>query len=71
MNLQLKIEILRSGKSQLWLARQCGISEAQLSKIVGGWVEPPGELKRRIAGALGVSVGCIFRANSEVQNAGI
>ena len=60
MNLLLKTKILASGKPQLWLARKVEISEAQLSKIVGGWVEPCEELKRKIANALGCGVEEVF-----------
>jgi transcriptional regulator with XRE-family HTH domain len=60
MNLALKTRILASGKSQILLAREIGISEPRLSKIVGGWVEPCAELKARIASALGCSVEDLF-----------
>ncbi len=53
MNVALKIKVLESGKRQIQIAREIGISEPQLSKIVMGWVEPCEELKRRIAKALG------------------
>lgn len=52
MNIALKMKILTSGKCQLWLARRVGVSEATLSKIVGGWRNPPPELQARIARAL-------------------
>jgi DNA-binding XRE family transcriptional regulator len=60
VNLSLKTKILASGKPQLWLAREVKISEAQLSKIVGGWVEPRMELKKKIAKVLGCGVADIF-----------
>jgi len=60
MNLALKIRILASGKSQILLAREIGISEPQLSKIVGAWVKPCDELKKKIARALGCRVEEIF-----------
>ena len=49
MSLTLKTRILASGKSQIFLAREIGISEPQLSKIVMGWVNPRKELQKKIA----------------------
>jgi DNA-binding XRE family transcriptional regulator len=60
VNLSLKTKILASGKTQLWLAREIGISEPQLSKIVKGWIDPPEELKMKIAGALCCGVQEVF-----------
>ena len=60
MNLKLKTRILASGKSQIFLAREIGISEPQLSKIVGNWVDPCDETKEKIAKALNCQVGDIF-----------
>jgi len=60
MNLALKTRILASGKSQISLARKIGISEPQLSKIVGGWVEPSEKLKEKIARALGCGLEEVF-----------
>lgn len=60
MNIELKTRILASEKSQLWIAREVGISEAQLSKIVRGWICPTDNLKKKIADVLGCEVGKIF-----------
>ena len=60
MNLPLKFHILASGKSQISLAREIGISEPRLSKIVGGWVTPDLKVKTRIAEALGCTVEDLF-----------
>jgi DNA-binding XRE family transcriptional regulator len=60
MNLALKTRILASGKSQILFAREIGISEPQLSKIVGGWIDPCEETKRKIAKILNCEVNDIF-----------
>ena len=60
MNLLLKICILASRKSQILLAREIGISEPQLSKIVQGWVDPCPALREQIARALKCRVEEIF-----------
>jgi len=60
MNLALKTRILASGKSQILLAHEIGISEPRLSKIVMGWIEPCEDLKRKIAKALTCNMEEIF-----------
>ena len=65
MNSQLKLKILESGRPQIGLAKDLGISEAWLSRIVKGWVEPDEELKKKIAGVLGCRVDEIFSMGDE------
>jgi len=60
MNIPLKIKILESGISQFQLARTVGISDTHLSKIVNGWIIPPGDLKSSIAQAIGCNPSDIF-----------
>jgi DNA-binding XRE family transcriptional regulator len=60
MNIPLKIKILESGISQFQLARTVGISDTHLSKIVNGWITPPGDLKSSIAKAIGCNPSDIF-----------
>jgi DNA-binding XRE family transcriptional regulator len=60
MNLILKTRILKSERPQVALARDVGITESCLSKIVNGWIEPKHELKGKIALALGCDVSDIF-----------
>ena len=60
MNITLKIKILESGISQFQLARILGISDANLSKIVNGWINPPGYIKSSIAKAIGCDPSDIF-----------
>lgn len=60
MNSKLKLKILESGRPQIGLAKDLGISEAWLSRIVKGWVDPDQELKGKIAELLGGTVGELF-----------
>ena len=60
MNFPLKTKILASGKSQVLLARELQVSEAQFSRIVNGWLDPCEELKRKIACALQCPASEIF-----------
>ena len=60
MNLELKTKILKSGKPQVALAREIGIPEPRLSRIVQGWVIPSEEIKKKLARALVCDVRDIF-----------
>ena len=60
MNLELKTQILKSGKPQVALAREIGIAEPHLSRIVQGWVEPTEDIKRKIAKVLGCQIEELF-----------
>ena len=64
MNETLKIAILRSGKTQIGLARQLGISESRLSRIVNGWDYPNPVEQHDIAEALGIPLHILF---SDIQ----
>jgi hypothetical protein len=55
MRIPLKLEILRSGKSQRKLSRETEISEDRLSEIVNGWIDPRDDERRRLTEALGCS----------------
>jgi DNA-binding XRE family transcriptional regulator len=70
MNLALKTRILASGKSQIMLAREIGISEPQLSKVVGGWVRPDPKVKTKIAEVLGCGVEDICFDSSSPSTGG-
>ena len=65
MNLKLKTKILESGNPQIALARDIGIAEPILSKIVNGWIDPKGSEKRKIAEVLNCEVEEIFPENGE------
>ncbi|HUV58812.1 MAG TPA: helix-turn-helix transcriptional regulator [Desulfatiglandales bacterium] len=68
MNYDLKMKVLQSGKSQIALAKEIGISEPYLSKIVNGWIEPKDELKTEIAKVLNCKVIDIFPENGGPKN---
>jgi transcriptional regulator with XRE-family HTH domain len=49
----LKIAILRAGKTQRQIAFETGVSENRLSTLVNGWREPRSDERERLARALG------------------
>jgi len=62
MNLNLRLAILASPlRTQVRLARQAGIGEGRLSKIVNGWITPTERERQAIAEALGRPAGELFR----------
>ena len=50
--LDLKLKILKQGKTQRQLAYQIGIPESRLSEILNGWRSPTTEQIRRLEAAL-------------------
>lgn len=60
MNLKLKTKILESGKPQIALAKEIGIPEPILSKVVNGWIDPKADLRNKIAQALNCQTEEIF-----------
>jgi transcriptional regulator with XRE-family HTH domain len=60
MNTFLKMKILESGKPQILVSREAGISETYLSRIVKGWNEPGTNIRLRLAEVLGCDVEDIF-----------
>lgn len=68
MNLALKTKILESKKPQIAIAKEIGIPESHLSKIVNGWVDPGDELKNAIAGAIGCKTTEIFSFEKEISD---
>ena len=55
MNVELKLAILKTGKSQRQIAAETGIPESRLSLLVRGWAQPrPNELEElaRVLGRL-------------------
>ena len=69
MNLKLKTKVLESGKPQIWLAHNIGISESWLSKIVMGWVIASPRIKNDIAQLLNCRVEEIF-GNESISETG-
>ena len=60
MNIELKTRIIKKGLSQLKVARDAGVSDSYLSKVINGWVDPPDEIKARLANVLGCNIKEIF-----------
>ena len=60
MNLMLKSRILAKGLSQIQIARDLGLSDSYISKVVNGWVTPSEDLKERLAHLLDCPVSEIF-----------
>ena len=52
MRLNLKIAILKAGKSQRQLGAETEIPETRLSQIIQGWVQPTQREQAAIAAAL-------------------
>lgn len=60
MIIGLKMAILRSGRSQWEIARDIGISETRLSRILRGRVEVRDEEREALARILGATMGELF-----------
>lgn len=66
MNLNLRVAILRSLRTQTRLAHVTGIPEWRLSRIVNGWQEPTPAEQQLIANAVGVQREPLFAASDSV-----
>ncbi len=60
MNVQLKMKLVRSGRTQIQIAHELGVSDSFLSKVVHGWIDPPEDFKSRLARVLGCKASEIF-----------
>jgi transcriptional regulator with XRE-family HTH domain len=60
VNVRLKSKMLEKGVSGFELARKVGISDSQFSRMVRGWIDPPDEIKIKLAEVLGYQVQEIF-----------
>ena len=60
MRTQLKTAMLESGKAQYMIAREAGMSETRLSRIVMDRLEPTGPERRRLARVLKVAEEALF-----------
>jgi transcriptional regulator with XRE-family HTH domain len=56
----LKLQLFRSSVRQNFLARQVGIDESILSKIIHGYREPSKEQRQLLANYLGVEESWLF-----------
>ena len=55
MNLNVKIAILNTGKTQAEIARELKIHQSRLSNIVNGWIKPKENERRTLSNYLGIS----------------
>ena len=49
MNIKLKLKILENYPSQVAFARDIGINDTELSKLIRGWRDPKPELREIMA----------------------
>jgi transcriptional regulator with XRE-family HTH domain len=59
-NVRLKLRMLETGITGYDLARRVGVSDSQFSRIVRGWIDPPLQMKNKLAEALGCQVQEVF-----------
>jgi transcriptional regulator with XRE-family HTH domain len=64
----LKLHIFRLGLRQNYLARELGIPDAVLSKIIHGYKEPRAEERRRLAEFLHVDENWLFEKYEPAKN---
>jgi transcriptional regulator with XRE-family HTH domain len=68
VNIRLKTKIIERGLSQLRVARDAGVSDSYLSKVINGWLDPSNEIKARLASVVGCTVEEIFpQVNETVE----
>jgi transcriptional regulator with XRE-family HTH domain len=56
----LKLQLFRSAVRQNFLARELGIDESILSKIIHGYREPSPEQRQKLSGYLGAEESWLF-----------
>jgi transcriptional regulator with XRE-family HTH domain len=64
----LKLQLFRSAVRQNFLARELGIDESILSKIIHGYREPSPEQRQRLSGYLGVEESWLFEKYENASN---
>lgn len=67
----LKLAIFKRGLRQNYLARELGINEAILSKIIHGYREPSETVRHTLAGFLGFEEGWLFEKYETHPDEGI
>jgi len=65
----LKLQLFRSAVRQNFLARELGIDESILSKIIHGYREPSPEQREKLSGYLGVEEAWLFEKYENVSPA--
>ena len=61
MNWMVKAKLAEREMRQRDLAKKLGVSESYISRLIRGTVAEGGDIKRRVARALEVEVGDIFK----------
>ena len=61
MNINLRLAILETVRTQTKLSALTQIREERLSKIVNDWIEPTGRERELISAALGKSQAQLFK----------
>ncbi len=64
MLLNVKLELLRTGRSQRSLAYQCRLRESRVSELVNGWASPRPDEARTIARVLRKPASVLFAEQS-------
>ncbi len=65
----LKLQLFRSAVRQNFLARELGMDESILSKIIHGYREPSVEQRQKLSGYLGVEESWLFEKYENVSPA--
>lgn len=68
VNVRLKAKMLEKGLSGFQLARGLGMSDSQFSRMVRGWIDPPKEIKAKLAELLDSQVSEIFPDSQESKD---
>ncbi len=68
INVRLKSKMLEKGFSGFQLAREIGMSDSQFSRMVRGWIDPPVEIKVKLAEFLDCQVSDIFSVDQQSRD---
>ena len=64
----LKLQLFRKAVRQNYLARELGIDESFLSKIIHGYRQPSAALRQRLANYLGAEESWLFEKYERVSS---
>ena len=67
VNIRLKTKLMERGISQFEIARKIGVSDSWMSRVVQNWIDPPMEVKVKLAEGLGCQVQEIFPEDEMVK----
>jgi DNA-binding XRE family transcriptional regulator len=66
-NIKLKVTLIEKGETQYRLAQVLKCDPAVVSRIFNGWINPSGEVKRKIANFLGKPVAELFQESTIIS----